>query len=77
MCGEFCTLPALFLKIIFSFNLIARKAHAPGSEGDGAHGDPPQRFDGLAQPPTRKKCSQRGTFRTCTSALGIGSDPAE
>jgi len=23
MCGEFCTLPALFLKIIFNFNFFA------------------------------------------------------
>jgi len=23
MCGEFCTLPALFLKIIFNFNFLA------------------------------------------------------
>jgi hypothetical protein len=28
MCGEFCTLPALFLKIIFNFSLVAREADA-------------------------------------------------
>jgi hypothetical protein len=29
MCGEFCTLPALFLKIIFNFSLVApRPMHA-------------------------------------------------
>jgi hypothetical protein len=28
MCGEFGTLPALFLKIIFNFSLVAREADA-------------------------------------------------